>query len=109
MLDGGCMDMSLSAGNFRWVVLWMCLETLPTQEVSPEGGSSCLKLGSGISSRFSHPGHGLRYDKVTKMSQNVTKFYCKHWPCGLSTIDRSTGAPHQVKPVGFPVPSALQL
>ena len=49
MLDGGCMGMSLSAGNFRWVVLWMCLETLPTQEVSPEGGSSCLKLGSGIS------------------------------------------------------------
>jgi hypothetical protein len=76
MLDGGCMGMSLSAGNFRWVVLWMCLETLPTQEVSPEGGSSCLKLGLGISSRFSHPGHGLRYDKVTKchkMSQNVTK------------------------------------
>ena len=75
MLDGGCMGMSLSAGNFRWVVLWMCLETLPTQEVSPEGGSSCLKLGSGISSRFSHPGHGLRYDKVTKchkMSQNST-------------------------------------
>ena len=98
ILNGGMVDVQecLTAGDFDgwWVT---------AQEVSPEVGSSCPTLGSGISSSFSHPGHGLRIDNViqkydnclTKCDQNiyqhVTIFYCKHWPCGLSTTGHSWG------------------